>query len=327
MKVLLTGGNGFLGSHILELLLGMKTNVVLLLRPTGNIRFISRYLSKVHVHHGSLNDPATLQSAMQDVDAVIHCAGKTKALKSSEYDTVNYHGTQNIVSAVNSHRNSIKHLVHISSLAVSGPGDLHRPARETEKPRPVSTYGRSKLRGEKVVTHESRVSWTVLRPAAVYGPRDFDFFNIFRWVKKGIIPMVGGGGKPLSLVYVQDMARAVQCCLEQEAAFGKIYHVAADPPCSDEAMVHEIAGQMQIKPFCLNLPVATLYPICLIQEMISRITGQQNILNLQKIAELRASGWVCATERIRHDLGFEAAISLKQGVKQTLAWYRSQGWL
>ncbi len=327
MKVFLTGANGFVGSHILEILLEMKADLVLLLRSTSDTRFITGSLPGVNIHHGSLDDPDILETAMRGVDAVIHCAGKTKALKVAQYDAVNYHGTRNVVSAANAHRNSIKHLIHISSLAVSGPGDLQRPARETEPPRPVSAYGRSKQRGEEAVVSESRVPWTVLRPAAVYGPRDADFFNVFRLMKKRIMPVIGGGKRPLSLVYVRDVARSVRYCLGREEAIGKVYHVAADPPSSDEALSQEIAGQMGIRPLRLILPASALYPLCLVQEALSQLTGRPSILSRQKVAELRAPGWVCATDQIRRDLNFEAATSLEDGVGRTLAWYRSRGWL
>ena len=327
MKVFLTGANGFVGSHILEILLEMKAEPVLLLRSTSDTRFIAGSLSGVQIHHGSLDDPDILQTAMRGVDAVIHCAGKTKALKVVEYDTVNCHGTQNVVTAANSHRNTIKHLVHISSLAVSGPGDLKRPARESAPPRPVSAYGRSKQRGEEAVVNKSRVPWTILRPAAVYGPRDTDFFHMFRLMKKRILPLIGGGKRSLSLVYVRDVARSVQRCLGQKEAIGKIYHVAADPPTSDEVLSQEIAGQMGVRPLRLIVPAFALYPLCLIQEALSKLTGRPNILNRQKVAELLAYGWVCTTDQILHDLEFTAETSLEEGVRQTLAWYRDRGWV
>lgn len=327
MKILLTGANGFVGSHILEVLLDMKARVVLLLRPAADCGFINERLKNVEIHRGTLDDPGILETAMHDVDAVIHCAGKTKALRVAEYDAVNYIGTENIVTAANTCRYTLKHLVYISSLAVSGPGDLQRPAREIEPPRPVSAYGRSKLRGEQAVIGQSRVPWTVLRPAAVYGPRDADFFNAFRSVKQRIMPLIDRGERPLSLIYVRDVAEAVRDSLAKPEAAGKIFHVAAEPPCTDKVLLEEIAGQMGIRPLRLNLPAVALYPVCLANDLLARLTGRPQILNYQKVAELRAPGWVCTTDRIRNTLGFTAETTLPEGVRRTLAWYRRQGWL
>ena len=327
MRVLLTGGNGFVGSHILEVLLETQARVSLLLRPKADLNYIRKRLTDTTTHLGALDEPKTLENAIEDNDTVIHCAGRTKALHSAEYDTVNHDGTKNIITAVNAHRDRIKHFIYISSLAVSGPGDLHRPAREDDSPQPVSAYGRSKLLGEKVVMELSQVPWTILRPAAVYGPRDSDFFNAFKSVRQRIMPLINRGARYLSLIYVRDLAEAVCCCLENGRAVGKIFHVAAEPPCTDKALFQEIARQMGVRPLRLNLPSATLYPICLFNDILSRITGRPQILNFQKVPELRAPGWVCATEHIRSELGFEAKTSLPDGVHRTLAWYRRQGWL
>ena len=144
MKVCLTGGNGFVGSHILDGLrkAGMKS--VLLLRRTGDTRFIARHLDHVDICYGSRGDLDALTTALHGAEAVVHCAGKTKVTRNSEYDEVNDAGTQHIVAAANSHAGSIRHFLHISSLAVSGPGIPGFPADEEAEPRPVSVYGRSK---------------------------------------------------------------------------------------------------------------------------------------------------------------------------------------
>ena len=327
MKVLLTGGNGFVGSHILEILLEMQSRVALLLRPNADLRFIRNRLTDTIVHRGDLDDPQIMENAIDGADAVIHCAGKTKALHKAEYDIVNHDGTKKIITAVNTRRNYIKHFIYISSLAVSGPGDRQRPARENDPPKPVTPYGRSKLLGENAVIERARTPWTILRPAAVYGPRDSDFFNAFKSVKQRIMPLINGGERPVSLVYVRDLAAAVRCCLENPRSNGKIFHVAAEPPCTDKSLFQEIAGQMSVRPLPLNLPSATLYPICLFNDLRSRITGRPQILNFQKIPELRAPGWVCDTEYIRNELGFTAETALPEGIQHTLSWYRRQGWL
>jgi nucleoside-diphosphate-sugar epimerase len=327
MKVLLTGGNGFVGSHIIEVLREMQAHVTLLLRPNADLSFIRNHLTDTTVHLGGLIDIKIMENAIDGADAVIHCAGKTKALHKTEYDIVNHDGTRNVITAANTHRDSIKHFIYISSLAVSGPGDRQRPAREDNPPQPVTAYGRSKLRGEKAVMELAQVPWTILRPAAVYGPRDSDFFNAFKSVKQRIMPLISGGERYLSLVYVRDLALAVRCCLENKGSIGKIFHVATEPPCTDKALFQEIAVQMGVHPLSVSLPSAMLYPICLLNDLLSRITGRPQILNFQKIPELLAPGWVCATERIRNELGFTAETALPEGIQHALSWYRRQGWL
>jgi len=327
MKVFLTGASGFVGSHVLDALLAGHHEVSILLQRTSNTRFISRHLAVLTVHFGSLEDVPLLTKAMGGVEAVIHCAGKTKALHLSEFYRVNRAGTRNVVMAANACRESLRRLVYVSSQAVSGPGDLNRPAEETGDPRPVSVYGRSKWLGETEVLLHCRVPWTILRPAAVYGPRDTEFLPVFQKVKQRFMPLLSGAKRPLHMVYGPDVAAAVLCCILHERSAGGTYHVAAEPSCTDEEFMEEIAAQLQVRPVRLRIPRAGLYLASVIQEILSRATGRPNMLSRQKLPELLAPGWVCSTEKMRKDLGFLAPTSLREGVGRTIEWYCREGWL
>jgi nucleoside-diphosphate-sugar epimerase len=327
MRVFLTGASGFVGSHVLDSLLAGDHEVSLLLQRTSNTRFISSHLPAVAVYFGSLDDSSALTKAMSGVEAVIHCAGKTKALRSSEFYRVNQLGTRNMVIAANACRDSLRHLVYISSQAVSGPGDLTRPVEETDDPCPVSVYGHSKLLGEIEIQRRCRVPWTILRPAAVYGPRDMEFLPVFKKVKQHIMPLLSGPERPLHMVYGPDVAAATLRCLGEDRAMSGIYHVAADPPCTDEEFMQEIARGLHVRPLKLRIPRAGLVLACVIQEILSRATGRPNMLSRQKLPELLAPGWVCSTSGIRHDLGFTAPTPLKEGVGRTIEWYGREGWL
>jgi nucleoside-diphosphate-sugar epimerase len=327
MNIFLTGASGFVGSHVLDSLRAGHHEVTILLQRTSNTRFISRHVPEVTVLYGSLDDVPLLTTAMRGVEAVIHCAGKTKALHSSDFYRVNQAGTGNVVLAANACRESVRHLVYISSLAVSGPGVLGGPAEETAEPRPVSVYGQSKWLGEVEVRQHCIVPWTILRPAAVYGPRDIEFLALFQKVKRRVMPLVSGAKRSLNMVYGPDVAAAVLCSLMHERGAGGTYHVAAEPPCTDEEFLEEIAAQLRSRPLRLPIPRSVLYLTCVMQELLSRVTGRPNILSRQKLPELLAPGWVCSTDRIRQDLGFTAPTSLKEGVGLTLEWYRREGWL
>ena len=134
MKVLVTGANGFVGSHILDELAETGLDVSILLRRTSDTRYSQGHVDDgVPVHHGALDDTEALARAMQGVEAVVHCAGKTKALGEPEYDRVNKAGTRNVVRAA-TQTGTLRHFLFVSSLAVSGPGTAARPARETDPP-------------------------------------------------------------------------------------------------------------------------------------------------------------------------------------------------
>jgi nucleoside-diphosphate-sugar epimerase len=281
----------------------------------------------VSVCYGSLLDPDALADAVKDVEAVVHCAGKTKALRDREYFTVNGEGTENVVRAASGRCETIRHFVLVSSLAVSGPASPGEPARETDPPRPVSVYGRSKLEGEEAVRRMTEVPWTILRPAAIYGPRDRDFLPVFRAARRGVALLPFGGRQALSLVYGPDVAEAVRQCLGREEAVGKTYHVAADPPSTVAQFVYAVAAVMDRKVRAVSVPKWIFHIACVLQDWISRWRRRPHALNRQKWPELRATGWVCATDRIRDDFGFVAPTSLAEGLTRTAAWYTGQAWL
>ena len=328
MKVLITGANGFVGSHILDALLEAGVAVRILLRKTSNTRLIQHHLPHVEVHYyAGIDSPAGPQEAMRGVECVVHCAGKTKVLRIREYYEANQHGTRNVVEAANRHGGSLRHLILISTRAVSGPSTRDNLSREDATPAPVSEYGKSKLLGEREVTGACEVPYTILRPSAVYGPRDSDFLHAFRAVRARLMPLFDGGRQEINLVFARDVARAVLRVMCEPKASGKIYNVASPQRSTTREFLEEIARQMHVRALPLYLPSAALYPVCLVQEAVSHLRGRPSILSRQKFHELRAAGWACCIERIRQDLGFVADTPLSDGVRQTIAWYEQHGWL
>jgi nucleoside-diphosphate-sugar epimerase len=327
MKVLLTGATGFVGSHVLDCLHAREIPVAVLLRTSSSRRLIEHRRSDVELRTGSINDPASLDRALADVTHVIHCAGLTKAVRSAEFYTANQSGTRHIVEAINRKPDQIKRLVHISSLAAAGPAGPESPAKETDPPRPVSEYGRSKLAAENEIREHCRADFVILRPSAVYGPRDGEFLHLFKAVKKHLLPQFGGGRQALSLVEVRDLAETVVQCLTPPAAAGRTYFVAAPEVVTARALAAEIAAQLDVWTLPLPGPLFALWPICLAGQAIAQMTKRPAMLSLHKYPELRAPGWVCSPARLRDELGLNCPTDLKSGIATTLAWYRENQWL
>jgi nucleoside-diphosphate-sugar epimerase len=283
-------------------------------------------LSAVELRTGAIDDPDSLQRAMAGITHVIHCAGATRASRIAGFYEVNQGGTRNVVNAVNGQQGRIQRLVHISSLAAAGPAQPEKPAREQDPPRPVSEYGKSKLAGELEVRNHCRAPHAILRPPAVYGPRDAEFLRLFRAAKSHLLPKLGGG-QTLSLVFVRDLAEAVVTCLDHPAAAGKTYFVAAREVVTARRMAEEVAAQMNVWTVPLPVPLALLWLVCLAQEIRGRLTGKPSILSLQKFAELRAPGWVCDPMLLERETGCACPTTLKTGVAKTLSWYRQEHWL
>jgi nucleoside-diphosphate-sugar epimerase len=327
MKVLLTGANGFVGSHVLDRLCAKGIPTVIMLRPGANARFIKKHIGQVEVRLGSLNDPPSLEKAMRDVTHVIHSAGCVKALQLREFYEVNQAGTRSVVNAINQQQGRVQRLVHISSMAAGGPATSSKPASEDDPPQPVSEYGKSKLAGEQEIRNNCRAPFVILRPPSVYGPRDFEFLRLFKAIKLHLRPRIGGGRQALSFAYVEDLAEVIVACLDTRAVAGRTYYVAGSEVVTSRGLAEEIAAQMNTWTIPLPLPTAALWPMCCLQEAASRLTGSPNVLNRQKYPELRAEGWVCNPARLAQEAGLTCATTLKKGLMETLAWYQKEGCL
>jgi nucleoside-diphosphate-sugar epimerase len=326
MKILLTGASGFVGSQILDELLARRFGVAVLLRPTSSRRFLQHQIGSVQVCDGSISDPASLRRALEGVTHVIHCAGATRAARSEDYYLTNQVGTRNVLDAIQDQKGAIRRLIHISSLAVSGPAIAARPAAEDSPTRPISEYGKSKLAAEEEVRLHCRAESVIVRPPAVYGPRDDGFFSLFQAVHRHLLPLPSDT-QALSLVYVKDLARAVAELVKCPEAAGQTYFVSSREVVTARQMAKEIARQVGHWTLPVPLPPVAFLPLCLANELICRIFGRAQLLNLQKYAELRAPGWVCDPAKLQRETGLECPTGLQQGVAETLNWYRQEGWL
>lgn len=325
MKVLLTGASGFVGSHVLDSLCEHKIETAILLRDSSSRRFINTSISTVELRAGSIDDPVSLAKAVRGVSHVIHCAGCTKALNVSEFYQTNHQGTVNLVHAVNAENPSIIRFLHISSLAVSGPATANHPAQEDQPPHPVSEYGKSKLAAESAIRDQCKSPFTILRPSAVYGPRDTGFLSMFKAVKNHLLPRPNKS-QALSLVYVKDLAEVVVSCLFDAKTAGETYFVASQEIVTGRAMAEEIAARMGHWTIPIPVPEFALLGLCLMQQGLSQLTRRAHLLNLQKFAELRAPGWVCNPAKLLR-AGLCCQTNLRQGVAQTLKWYTREHWL
>jgi nucleoside-diphosphate-sugar epimerase len=326
LKVLLTGASGFVGSHVLDNLRSRGIPTAVLLRSGSNARFIEAHLSSIEVCTGSISDPPSLRRAMTGVTHIIHCAGATKARRNSEFYEINQAGTRNVVEAANAVPGGLQRLLHVSSLAAAGPSSPAKPRREDDPPQPVSAYGKSKLAGELEVRNHCRAPFVILRPPGVYGPRDGGFLRLFQAVQRHLEPRPSAR-QELSLVFVEDLARGIVACLDHPAVARKTYFVASPEVVTARRLAGEIAAQMGVWTLPLPLPAAVLWPLCLAQEVMTRLTGKASVLSLQKFAELRAQGWVCDPALLQRDVGCECTTTLAAGIAETLAWYRQQRWL
>ena len=220
--VALTGGTGFVGSHVAHALLAAGYRVRALARRPENPGWLKG--TRAELVKGDVRDAATLPALIEGASAVVHVAGKTSARNDAEYMASNAAGSANVAAAVRKSAPGA-HVVLVSSQAAGGPSLNGAPVRAADPPHPVSAYGRSKLAGEEAVRNEPGLAFTILRPSAVYGPRETAIRDLFVAASRGFVPVLAGGTQRIQMVYAGDAARAVLGALERGGR-GETFFVA-----------------------------------------------------------------------------------------------------
>ncbi len=326
MKVLLTGATGFIGSFLAEYLLKKRYEVRCLVRTSSNLRWIADL--DVECRYGSLYNMESLNAALKDVDYIFHAAGLTKALKPYEFTEANELGTKNLVQAVLESGQKFKRFVLVSSQAAAGPSPDIEPIDETQTPNPVTAYGKSKLEAEKIVNSiKNRVPVTIVRPPAVYGPRDKDVLEFFKTVKLGLIPKFEGRVKYLSMIHVKDLVRGIFLAGTRKKAEGKTYFITSPRPYTWENIGVKALHFFKKKGIRVRIPSFLMDGLSLAADGLSRITGKASIISRERVIDMKQDFWVCSPRRAKEDFKFEAKISLEDGINETLTWYQKNHWL
>ncbi|MBI4676315.1 MAG: NAD-dependent epimerase/dehydratase family protein [Elusimicrobia bacterium] len=319
--VLLTGGTGFVGGHLAEALVRAGVRPRCLVRPRSSYQPLAALGSDLA--SGGLDDPESLAKAAQGCEVVYHAAGKTKVRSPREYLQANAEGTARLVSAVEEVSPEAT-FVYVSSLAAAGPSPEGLPRTEEDPPRPVSLYGKSKLAGEQAV-RGSRLKWVIVRPPAVYGPRDTDVFSFFKLASLGLSPVIGGVERSLSLIHVMDLAQGL--ILAAKAKPGSVYYLCDPRPYPLDEVMAAIAGVLGKKLRRVSVPYGVVRPAAWLSEGWARLTAKPVIFSRDKLREMEQAHWTCSPAKAEAELGFSAAYPLARGVEQTAAWYKAHGWL
>jgi nucleoside-diphosphate-sugar epimerase len=318
--ILITGGTGFIGTHLLEKLVSSGEAVRALVRRTRAPRALP---SGVETVYGDLASGAGLTEALRGVDRVIHLAGVTKALRIEDYYSGNVRTTEHLAHAL---AGRDVRLVHVSSLAAIGPSTAGTPLAEDAEPHPLTHYGKSKLEAERVV-RSLLPDAVIVRPPVVYGPRDTDVFQLLKSISKGMVLEIAGGDRWFSAVYVKDLVEGLLAAASTPAAAGRAYFLAHAKAVSWRHLEMSAARIMARTPRVLTVPYRVAHAVGACAEIWARCTGKPGIVSRDKVAEARCISWTCDTQRAAIELGYVARTSLDDGLAATLAWYKEAGWL
>jgi nucleoside-diphosphate-sugar epimerase len=326
VEALVTGANGFVGSHICEALIDAGFAVRALVRKTSDLTNIGEV--PVRLVYGDLSDPASLAEAVAGTDIVIGNAGLVKALHFDEFHKVNVVGTENIILATLKCNPGIKRFVHISSTAACGPAPNKSPLNETHTPAPLTHYGRSKLEAEKIVlSYKDRLPVVILRPSAVYGPRDKEMRSFFKSVKLGIKPAFGCAQNYVNFTYAKDLARAVVSAISQKTESGSVYFIVEKKSYSYSEAGDILAKTLGRKAHNLYIPEGVIALAGRIAEQIASIRGKPSIFTRDKAIEIAQKYWLFDPSKAERELGFVCPTNFETGAAETIAWYKEKGWL
>jgi dihydroflavonol-4-reductase len=325
VKALVTGGTGFVGSHLVELLLAEGHEVTCLVRNAAKAEalFATR---RPRLVQGNLDDRATVHAAADGADVIFHIAGVVSARSRADFFAVNEGGTRHVLRAAPA---GLRRFVLVSSLAAAGPAPPDRPLDGTEPAAPVTGYGASKLAGEIAVRGGS-VPWTIVRPPAVYGPRDVEFLRVFRMVRGPVVPVFGDGRQQLTFIYVSDLARALLAAAAAAAAAGKIYFATHPEIVDQRAFMLAVARAVRTDgrlPRILPIPASAARAGLFVTEATAFLLGRTTVLTVDKASEFLAPSFACSPAPLVRDTGWRPEHDLASGIPRTAAWYREHRWL
>jgi len=323
---LVTGATGFIGGNLVHALLMKGYSVTCLVRKSSNTRQLQEL--PVRLVTGGLEDSDAIRNAARGAQVIFHLAGLTKALNREQFFHVNRTGTTKLLEILSETVDGPTRFVFASSLAAAGPSTADRPLTEEDAPNPVSWYGESKLAAEEEVRkYSDSFPVTILRPSAVYGPGDKDIYLIFRMIQKGCLFTPGRLTRRFSLIHVRDLADAFIKAGESNISSGEIFFISRPEIYTWEEVGCKIAKALEKKYRRISFPKWLALTAGAAGDIYALVSGKTVACNMQKVRELLQPSWVCETSKARSVLGFDPAIELDAGIRDTIAWYRRQGWL
>lgn len=321
-KALITGASGFVGRRLRRKLLDEGVDVVSLRRPGSPPAKEGRAVQ------ASYDDRQALRAIVETEkpDWVYHVAGVTKGVTYDDFWRGNVMPTANLLWALREAHPDVKRFVHVSSLAAFGPSSARRPLREEDPRLPVEHYGRSKLEAEQAVEDEPVIPWTIVRPAAVYGPGDVDYFELFKITRRGLNLYYGNRHKPKSVIYVDDCVDAIIGAAYSDASVSQGYFLCDGEPLTWEAFQDILVGYLGKRVLTVNVPGVLLRVVGEAGELASKVDGKARLFNKQKAIMGMQDAWTCSADKAANDFGFRAKVKPREGVRLTDEWYLREGW-
>lgn len=309
MRIIVTGGTGFIGSNLIKYL---KTKDYEIISLTRRNSYEQNGIKFINVDYHNLDD---LKKKLK-CDILIHLAATLFARTKKEFIYENVNSTRNLVDAARENR--VKKIIYLSSLAAGGPSqDITKPRNEKTPDNPVSYYGLSKLLGELEIKRFER--WTILRPPIVYGPKDDGFSTIAQWVKKGIMISPQKKDAMFSFIFVDDLVKCIIRSIEEDLD-NEVFYVCEKKYYTWNKFITLMAETMNIpRPKMITMPKTFLQFTAFSYEIFSYLLKTKPVLNRDKIREATTSHWIADPSKWEEKTNLKNWTTIEEGFKKTFS--------
>lgn len=329
-KVLVTGANGFIGQHLVKKLIEKGYLVYSLVMPNTSLGELALLDNKnMKIVQGNLTDYSSLLNATKEVNAVIHLAGIVKYVNVSDdfYWNVNVKGTENLLKACIENRLKLKRFIYCSTVDVyGGLEDKNEVINEDFQPKPKGIYSKTKYESELVCNkyfQEYKIPITILRPGRVYGEGDLTFLPFLKLIKRRLYFNIGTQDKYMSSIHVENLANAFILALENPKAIGNTYIITNDGVVTKKEFANTIASELNVKLNNLSIPKSFVMPPVYILEKLYCIIGKNPPFSTKKL-EFFLQSKRYSIEKAKKELGYKQQISIKEGIRKTVEWYKKR---
>jgi nucleoside-diphosphate-sugar epimerase len=321
-----TGANGFVGSHLVDLLLENNYKVRCITRKSSDLKWLTG--KDIEIFDSGLLDKEGLRKAFKGADYIYHVAGVVKSKKPEGYFKGNVETTKVLLETAIEFRDTIKKILIVSSQTAAGPSVNGKVINENDSCNPITTYGRSKLAEEELAkSFMDKLPITICRAPAVFGERDTEVLIFFKTFNKGLMTTIGFDEKKISLIHVLDLVRGFMMAAESEKSSGQVYFISSEKHYTWDEIGEVTAKVLGKKPFKVKVPHTIVYNIAAIAQFASMFSRKPATLNIEKARDITQRAWICDTGKAMEELGYRQSFSIEEGIKRTLDWYKEMGWL
>jgi nucleoside-diphosphate-sugar epimerase len=321
-----TGASGFVGSHLVDRLIKEGHHVKCILRKSSSRKWLDS--KPVEIIDTGLFDRDKLKTILKDADYLFHVAGVVKAKHYQDYLNGNVETTRALLETVAEVNPRIKKVVIVSSLTACGPSINGITSTEETIEHPLTRYGKSKLEQEKLAkSFMDRLPITLIRPPAVFGPRDTEIFLVFKTFKAGLMTLIGFDKKELSLVYVEDLVNGIYLAAVSNKSDGQTYFIAAEEINNWIEVSGYLSKALGKKAINLHLPHFIVYSVAAIAQFFALFSSKAATFNIEKARDFVQNAWTCDVSKAKKELGYSQSISIEEAMIRTADWYKKEKWL